>query len=215
MRVAEEFSPKKPVVIGLLGGVACGKSTVAALLADFGLLVLDADRAAKEVLESPELLPRLVAILGRDIVVSEGEASEGQLDRAKIADLVFADASLRRRLEELTHPAIRERLMRELAQALDSGRSVVMDVPLLLEGGLIERCDHSIYIQVRAERRRQRALARGMTAEDWLRREKSQEGVEEKRQRAEFVLDNERDNESENSRLKLRLWGLLEQIQEA
>ncbi|MEZ5989112.1 MAG: dephospho-CoA kinase [Planctomycetota bacterium] len=181
------FRPVPPLVLGLVGGVASGKSAVSAALAEAGLVVLDADRVAREVLASPELGPDLVRLFGPGVLGPDGP------DRALIADRVFRDPALRGELEALTHPRIRARLEAALARALAEGSSVVLDVPLLLEGGLVDRCDVVVFVDVPDPVRRTRAQARGLTAEDWRRRERAQAPLELKRARADRVVDNSGD----------------------
>ncbi len=178
-------TPTRPVVVGLLGGVAAGKSAVSATLARHGLVVLDADRIAREVLESPEARPGLLRLFGPDAI-----DPAGQPDRAVIADRTFRDQGLRAGLERLVHPAVHTRLEAELEAALAAGHSVVLDVPLLLERGWTERCDHVVFIDVPLQARRQRATARGMTEDDWARREAAQAPLADKRAAADTIVDN-------------------------
>ncbi len=177
--------PEEVRVIGLMGGVAAGKSVVAGLLAERGCHVLDADRVARSVLDRPELRATLLEMFGPKV-----ETSDKTLDRSYIADQVFQQPDLRTALERLVHPEIRAALLGDLERALVRGECVVLDVPLLLEKGLIERCDLVIFVDVRDSVRRARALARGLSAEDWARREAAQAPLRQKRARADVVIDN-------------------------
>lgn len=177
--------PPGPIVVGLLGGIASGKSVVSGILEEAGWIVIDADVLAREVLESPELRPQLVELFGPEI-----QDSRGALDRRRIAAAVFDDPAKRRELERLTHPPVRQRILARLAASLAAGRSVVLDVPLLLERGLLERCDHVLFIDAPDAVRCRRAAARGLDEADWRRREASQAPLAEKRRRADRVIDN-------------------------
>ena len=115
-------------MIGLTGGIGSGKSTVAGLLVERGALVVDADLIARQVVEpgSP-VLAQLVERFGADIV-----DSEGRLDRARLADRAFVDEESKLALEAITHPAIGEEFLRQVAAA-PAGAVVVHDVTLLFE----------------------------------------------------------------------------------
>ncbi|MGH7763315.1 MAG: dephospho-CoA kinase, partial [Candidatus Dormibacteraceae bacterium] len=119
-------------LIGLTGGVGTGKSTVDGMLRDLGATVIDADEATHAVYApgSP----------GLDLVVGEfGQefVSHGELDRARLGELVFHDTDARRRLNEIVHPLVREWMAARTAEAALAGAKVVIqDVPLLFENGL-------------------------------------------------------------------------------
>ncbi len=176
-------------VIGLLGGVASGKSTVARYLAAMGAAVLDADRAGHEVLR----LPRIEAAARQrwgDRVLRH----DGRIDRSRLAEIVFVDSPAgkgeRKYLEELTHPEI-ERLLRRQAEELSAAGTevAVLDAPLLLEAGWERLCDRLIYVEAPREARRDRALRRGWTEEEFDAREGAQESLDSKRERADVIVD--------------------------
>ncbi len=175
-------------MIGLLSGVAGGKSTVASMLAARGWHVLDADRIAHEVLEEPEIRMALVEAFGLSVL-----GSDGTVDRRGLARRVFRDLEAKRRLEAITPPRILEILREELERALEGQAPIALDVPLLLERGLAGRCDHLLFIDTPAELRRRRAAERGIPPEDWAAREAMQAPLEEKRKRADAVVDNSGD----------------------
>lgn len=116
-------------IIGLTGGVASGKSTVAQRFAALGVSVVDADAAARDALAAGSAgLAEVVAAFGADVL-----AADGQLDRRAMRERVFADAAARQRLEAIVHPRVRERLHRDALAA--PGPYVVVAIPLLAEGG--------------------------------------------------------------------------------
>jgi len=182
------MQPDPAVVIGLLGGVAAGKSTVAAMFREAGLEVLDADEKAHAVVRIPAVKDQLVARFGPGVFGPGGE-----LRRKELADLVFGDEAARRDLEAITHPAIRAQLEEELAAARARAQSVVLDVPLLLEGGLIDRCDHAVFVAASEATRLARAQGRGWDAAELARREASQATLDEKRARCGFTVRNDGD----------------------
>ncbi len=189
--------PAKPVVFGVLGGIASGKSHVSRLLAGPEGVVLSADEAAHGALRSPRIIEQLVEAFG-DGVLDE----EGLPDRAALAKIVFGDPGARKRLEEWIHPEVRATLHAALEDAAARGVSrVVLDVPLLLENaaehGLLALCDHLVFIDTREADRDARAVAtRGWAPGEVSRREAAQMPLDEKRQRADIVIDNRGDVES-------------------
>jgi len=121
------------VVVGLTGGLGSGKSTVGRLLLGRGALLVDADEVARQVVERGK--PALAALVERfgPMVLQ----ADGHLDRARLATIVFAEDEARRDLNRITHPAIRQEVLRQVASvaATDPDAVVVLDIPLLAEGG--------------------------------------------------------------------------------
>src|SRR5688572_9070942 len=134
------FLPRRPVVIGILGGIAAGKSAAAARFAAHGLLHVDADGHARAVAAEPAVLQELARLLGPGVIV------DGKLDRQAVAGIVFRDPVARKHVEAVLHPRIRARIVAELDAGKAAGRSVLLDAPLLLEGGLIDLCDHVAFV---------------------------------------------------------------------
>jgi len=173
------------VRIGLTGGIGSGKSTVSALLAAHGAVVVDADRIAREVVEPGT--PGLAAIaeaFGAGLL-----SPDGGLDRAALAAIVFADPEARRRLDAIVHPLVRAR-GRELEEAAPPGSVVVHDVPLLVETGQASSYDLVLVVLADAETRVARLVQRGLTAEDARARIAVQATDEQRRAVADVVLDN-------------------------
>ncbi|MCZ2820020.1 dephospho-CoA kinase [Modestobacter sp. VKM Ac-2977] len=172
--------------IGLTGGIGSGKSTVAALLAERGAVVVDADRLAREVVEPGT--PGLTAIaeeFGPGVLTEEGA-----LDRAALASVVFADPAARARLDAIVHPRVRARAA-ELAAAAPSGSVVVQDVPLLVETGQAGSYDLVLVVETEPETRVARLVDRGLSAADARARIASQATDEQRRAVADVVLRND------------------------
>lgn len=182
------FAPATPVVIGLMGGVASGKSTIAGLFAARGLRHVDADRHARLVLQRPDVVRAVAVAFGPDAL-----GTDGSVDRKALAARVFADSEARRRLEAITHPAIRAEILAELAAARAARQSVLLDVPLLLENGLIEHCDVTVFVAAANAARRARALARGWAEGELERREAAQAPLAVKSARAGHSIRNDGD----------------------
>lgn len=174
--------------IGLTGGIGSGKSTVAALLAARGALIIDADRLAREVL-SP-------GTAGLAAVVDEFGAQmlgpDGALDRPALAAVVFADPSARARLDAVVHPMVRTRAAEALAAA-PRDAVVVHDVPLLVETGQAGDYDLVLVVETDEETRISRLVDRGLDADDARARIASQASDTERRAAADVVLRNDGD----------------------
>lgn len=174
-------------VVGLTGGLATGKSTFAALLRARGAPVLDADAIARDVVgPGTPALAELVRAFGPAIL----DAS-GALDRAALAARVFADAGARRRLEAITHPAIRRVMVEETARLAAQGHAIAFyDAPLLYEVGLDAALDSVVVVWAPRAAQRARAVARGLSPEEADARLAAQLPVDEKARRADFVVEN-------------------------
>ncbi|MHC4549790.1 MAG: dephospho-CoA kinase [Planctomycetota bacterium] len=172
------------IVIGLVGGIASGKSTVAALFAEERPAAnVDADAIARRVVGRPAvqkaLVRRIPGIAGRD----------GKMDRTKLTHRVFSSARALAALEEVTHPLIRRAIVRAIARAPTP--YVLVDAALLQETGADELCDAVVYVACPARTRRSRTRrSRGWTAAEHRAREARQWSCRRKRSRADFVVDN-------------------------
>lgn len=180
-------------VIGLLGGIGAGKTYVAHRLAALGPgRVVDADGLAHVALEALAADGRLAEMFGAEVV------KDGKPDRRALADIVFQDAGLLRRLERLVHPQV-ETAVRMTIRDHRSGagaRVLILDVPLLIEVGLDRRCDALWFIDVPRDVRSKRAKTRGLDEAELSRRAAFQSPLERKQARADFIVDNNVDAES-------------------
>ncbi|MEX2139139.1 MAG: dephospho-CoA kinase [Pirellulales bacterium] len=191
--------------LGLLGGIASGKSLVAKKLQDLGAVVLDADRAGHEVLRLPHVKVTARSRWGASIFGSNGE-----IERKRLAAIVFARTGEGRRelecLEKLTHPEIGRRLQDQLNLLREQGVQVaVLDAPVMLKAGWDRFCDQIWFIDAPHEVRLKRAQTRGWTEDEFRARELAQEPVERKRELADLVLDNSGDIEYTHRQIE-RLW---------
>jgi dephospho-CoA kinase len=178
--------------IGLVGGIASGKSLVAEMLVDLGAALLDGDRTGHAVLaEDAEVHQALRERWGEAVF-----GADGSVNRAAIAKRVFGESSAAeielRFLENLLHPRIRERLNRLREQYRVAGKpAVVLDAPILLEAGWGPICDIVLMVDSPRELRLERARRRGWTEEEFERRERAQCPVDEKRRAADVVIQND------------------------
>jgi len=172
--------------VGLTGGVASGKSTVAAMLEELGAVVIDADVLAREVVAKGT--PGLAAVVeefGEELLGPDGE-----LDRPAMGRLVFSDESARRRLEAIVHPLVFERIV-ELEEQAPADAVVVHDIPLLAENGRAGDFDAVIVVDAPEELQLQRMTGdRGWTEEDASSRIAAQATREERRAIATHLIEN-------------------------
>lgn len=175
--------------VGLTGGIAAGKSAVAAELERCGALLVDSDALARLVLEpGTEGLAAVQDAFGDRVI-----AADGSLDRAALAQIVFADPAARQRLNGIVHPRVR-RMAREIVEQAGPDAVVVQDVPLLVETGQADAFDLVIVVEAPAEERIRRMVEdRGMTHEDALARMAAQATDEERAAVADVVIVNDGD----------------------
>lgn len=181
-----EPAARRPVVIGLTGNIGVGKSTVAALLADLGAYVIDADRVAHAVMAPGQPAYRqIVAAFGPDIA-----PGGGPIDRAKLGQIVFVDAQALARLEQIVHPAVFERIQELLQQA--QAPVVVIEAIKLLEAGYsISLCDVVWVVTAPREQQIQRLMAsRGLSRDEAVLRIDAQPAQAQKVAQADVVIDN-------------------------
>ena len=178
----------KPV-LGLVGGIGAGKSTVANALARHGGKVVAGDPLGHEALEQPDIRARILEVWGdRDIL-----RADGKVDRKKFGRIVFPSPVERSRLEHLVHPYIELRIRQEIDKAVadPAAKFVVLDAAILLEAGWDGVCDKLIYVDaprpLRLERVQQQ---RKWSDQDLANREAVQMPTEKKKERADVVLDN-------------------------
>jgi dephospho-CoA kinase len=191
------------VRVGLTGGIASGKSLVAAELAARGAIIIDADVLAREVVEPGT--PGLAAIIER---FGPQLLTDGRLDRAHLAEIVFADPAARRDLERIVHPAVRARAV-ELERAAGSAAVVVHVIPLLVETGQQWNFDLVVTIDVDHETQIQRMMARnGFSRAEAESRIAAQAAREDRRAAADVVLDNSGDEAQLKDQIDA-LWAVL------
>jgi dephospho-CoA kinase len=153
----------RPLLIGLTGGIASGKSAVAEIFAQLGAPVLDTDQIARDVVEpGTPTLARLVAEFGTEIL-----DANGRLDRARMRARVFADPEQRKRLEAITHPAIREELAARAQRA--QGPYQIHVIPLLVESGRADLYDRVLLVDTSEEAQLKRLLARDGSSQEQAR----------------------------------------------
>ncbi len=176
-------------IVGIVGGVASGKSTAAGMLKEHGASVIDADEIGHQILRDPENIQALIERWGSDVVDPRGE-----IDRQRLAAIVFPDNGNREALEfleQLTHPQIKNHVLDEITRLQAAGvRLVVLDAALLLEAGWNSICKKIVFIDASSEVRKKHAAKRQWTEQELFRRESQQLSPEEKRSAADIVIPN-------------------------
>jgi dephospho-CoA kinase len=181
---------KKPV-IGILGGMYSGKSTVAAELAKLGCAVIDADSISHQLLEEKDVLKRIVRVFGKEILDDKGKIS-----RPDLANRVFGDPAKLVTLTGILHPLVMARVEDLIAKcgSQPAVRAIVLDIPLLVEVGWEKRCDHIIFVDCTPPARLERAQKTGVFEADQLKiRENLQISLDKKKRIADNIVNNNSD----------------------
>ena len=193
--------------VGLTGNVGAGKSTTVSLFASWGATIIDTDVLAREVVTPGSPVLAEVRKAWGDAVI----AADGEMDRAAMRRIVFSDREARRRLEAILHPAIRERARELFVEAEARGDRIAIGVvPLLFETGLETEYDVVLLIDAPLEQRIERLVnKRGLSADEARAIADAQMPAQEKRTRADFIIDNESDITS----LERHAWEVWKEIE--
>ena len=199
------------LLVGLTGSIATGKSTVSRMFAHLGARVIDADLLAREVVMPGQAAhARIVEEFGRQVV-----HEDGSLDRKALGAVVFADAAKRKRLEEITHPAIglrQQRILSLLDEEAFEG-VVIWDAALLFEGGGVAKMDRVVLVYADPETERRRLMERdGLSDADARARIGSQMPVAEKAKLADHVIDNSGTREETERQVRVVYGALLAEL---
>jgi dephospho-CoA kinase len=190
------------LIIGLTGGIACGKSAVAQHLEALGAGVIDADQVSQDLYRPGSFLfSRIIEAFGSELV-----NSDGTLDRKALGQIVFANREKRELLESLVHPSIWGEIQSRLRTSLGSHKVVVLMVPLLLENNRQSIVDEVWVVDIDPETQISRLQKRNqLTREESLQRISAQMSREERLKRADVVIDNSRDFSATIAQIDL-LW---------
>ena len=184
-------NPRKKPIIGIIGGIASGKSTVAAEFEMLGCAVIRADAIAHDLLTEEPVREELVRQFGAEILYPSG-----QIDRSRLAQIVFADAEKLCALNKVIHPRVLERTEELIAEYNQRKhvQAIVLDMPLLVEVGWAPRCDRLIFVRCDDAERARRARQAGLLDEQGIKiREKFQISLDKKAALADNTVDNNSD----------------------
>lgn len=182
----------KPV-IGITGGIGSGKSTVAQMFGEFHCLVISSDQQVNQAYRDPAIIQQLRFWWGDAIV-----RPDGQVDRARIADIIFSDPGQRLKLEGLLHPKVEQLRQGLMLGAADDPQvpAIIWDTPLLFETGLYRQCDAIVFVEGPLPQCLHRVRqTRGWTQDELTRRENSQWPLDKKREISDYIVDNTADAE--------------------
>lgn len=176
------------MIIGLTGSIASGKSTVSKMLEELGFPIIDADLVARQVVEpGTETLKKIEALFGPEVI-----RQDGTMDREKVGALIFSDPAIRKQLNDIIHPAIREEMLRQRSAYLAEGhKKIIMDIPLLFESKLQHFVDKILVVSVTEENQLARLMERnGLSEKDARARIGSQLPMSVKEEGADAVIYN-------------------------
>ncbi|MGH7305363.1 MAG: dephospho-CoA kinase [Candidatus Rokuibacteriota bacterium] len=203
---------RKFLLVGLTGGIATGKSTVSAMLRQLGCQIIDADLLARAVVEPGQpALAEIVTEFGRDVLTADGA-----LDRKKLGAVIFADPARRRRLEAVTHPAIRALFMTRLEALAEQGFAgiVVFDAAVMIESGNYKNMDRLVVVVTDDATQMARLRGRDGTDEAEGRRKiASQMPLAEKAKLADYVIDNSGTREATAEQVRRVFAALMSELQ--
>jgi len=178
------------LVVGLTGGIGAGKSTVAELFARLGALVIDADQLARMAIErGSDGFADVMLRFGEDVIIN------GDIDRKKLAEIVFSDEQARKDLEAIIHPRV-QALFAEAVADLDHDDILIYEIPLLVETGAAEKFDYVITVESEIELRKSRLLKKGLYISQIEKRMASQASEEARTAVADSIIRNDGDEDS-------------------
>lgn len=203
------YGPRPVILVALSGGIGSGKSSVSALLAEKGAVIIDADAVAKELQEpGAEVFIKMVERFGDEIV-----GPDGRLDRPKIAEIVFNDKQALKDLNKIAHPTVRRVMADRADDQAQTDKVVVVDTPLLDESTNTRRdWDGVIIVDLPPELAVERLIAhRGFNESDAWARINNQQTREERLEGADFVVDNSGTPDDLPAKVD-ELWALIAQL---
>lgn len=178
------------LTIGLTGNFGMGKSTVLGLFRKLGVHTFNVDLFVSEILKRPAVIRKISKLLGNDVIRKNN--SGASLNKKKVAEVVFADRSLREGLEGIVHPEVLKMMKRSISsiRRRDKDAYILFEIPLLFETGFNRHLDKSITVYSRREDALNRLKEKGISRDDALSRLKAQMPIGRKKKLADFVIDN-------------------------
>ncbi len=196
------------LVVGLTGNYGMGKSTVLLLFKKLGALTLDTDKIVSKLLIKPLILEKIKSVFGREVF-----NDKGSLNKEKIADIIFKNNKLRRRLEDILHPLVLEEIQYFLKKRRDRSQIAIIEIPLLFERGYVERFNRSIVVYTKEDVALQRLEIQGINREKALNRLKSQLPIELKIKKADYLIDNNGTIKETKAQVEIIYKNLLKEVQ--
>jgi dephospho-CoA kinase len=199
------------LLLGVTGGIASGKTTVANMLKELGASTIDFDLIARQVVEPGKpAFRQIVDYFGKQVLLEDGT-----LDRKKLSKIVFQDLEKRKKLEDFTHPPIYEEFLKQVSEITDKdpGAIVQVVVPLLIESNLQYMFDKLLVVYIPQEQQIERLVERdGISREETADMLKAQLPIDEKLEYADFVVDNQGSVEETRKQVE-DIWQILKKVQ--
>jgi dephospho-CoA kinase len=196
----------KPI-IGIMGGIGSGKSTIARMFGELDCLVIHSDEQVQQVYQDPVVIDQMRKWWGGSVL-----QPSGQLNRKKVSDIVFTDPTQRRKLEELVHPHVARLRDKQMEEAANNPqiKAIVWDTPLLFEAGLRQQCDAVVFVDLPLPQRLERvARSRGWNEAELRRREFSQWPLDKKKEISDYIVDNSADADHVRGQVREVLFRIL------
>ncbi len=178
-------------IIGLTGNLGMGKSTVLNLFRKLGAHTYSADDFVHNILTYPVIITRITDLFGQGVLAKK--RGSDQLDRNKIAGIVFRDNDSRRDLEKIIHPEVMNAIKVKSSEvlAMDPDGCIVFEVPLLFEAGYEDYFDSTVVVCTTQENALTRAIKKGMSRAEFKRRNRAQMSIAQKKKMADYIIDND------------------------
>jgi dephospho-CoA kinase len=173
------------LVVALTGNYGMGKSSVAALFAECGAYTLDSDAIVADLLKNKAIVERIRVLLGPEVL-----HPDRRLNKVAVADIIFYDQTARKKIENLLHPLVFQAVEASIKKLKTNNRIVIVEVPLLFEGGFQERFDRTITVYTNQKTSLARLKKSGVSRKDALARLHAQMDIREKKRLADCVIDN-------------------------
>lgn len=193
------------LIIGLTGGISTGKSTVADMFKTLGAIIIDADIIARKVVQpTTSVWQAIVDFFGQGIL-----NADLSINRERLADLVFSESSLLQKLNEITHPEIRDKIEKEISTFTPSKKIIIIDAPLLIESQMISLVDKLFVVHVSEKIQIERLMKRNnFNEQEAKNRIHAQIPLEEKLKLADIVIDNNGTIEELREKIK-QIWEVI------
>ena len=181
---------KKKPIIGIMGGIGSGKSTVAAEFEKLGAKVINADKIAHDLLEEKDTRDMVISLIGENIV-----DLQGNIDRKKIAEIVFKNSELLFKLNSIIHPGVLQKTEELIEQYNQDNqcKAIILDMPLLVEVGWDKRCDRLIFVDCDEKTRKNRLKSKFTEKNHIKNRENFQISLDKKQSIADNTVNNNSD----------------------
>lgn len=177
------------LILGVTGGIATGKSTVVSIFRSLNFPIVDADVIAREIVEVGEsALEKIVAVFGSEVI-----KTDGSLDRKQLGKIIFSDDEKRKKLNKILSPFLKKAILTQIADKKNQAPMVIVDIPLLFEGGYDKYVDKVAVVYVSETTQLARLMKRDhLTQGEAQQRINSQMSIEKKKQKADIVFDNQK-----------------------